>query len=107
MDTVTKQASEIFPIGASIYSSAPTEKVVLATSVVTAIDKNGSDVSATFLDQTTLELVSDPAGGTDNALQIKVRAGGANLSPYKVTFAMDTDDSNHFEVDVLVVVKEE
>ena len=109
---VKKQAWEAFYIAGSILSwqdDDSTEVVVLATSTVIAEDKDGTDVSDTFMNQGTKVLDSDPDGDfTDNMLSMRLTSdGGAEAaSPFKVTFKMITDEGNYYEVDVRVEVKE-
>ena len=109
---VKKQSWEAFYIAGSILpwqEDGSTEVVVLATSTVVAEDVDGTDVSATFMEQATKCLADDPDGDfTDNMLSMQLKGdGGAEAdSPFKVTFKMITDEGNQFEVDVQVIVKE-
>jgi hypothetical protein len=105
---VTKQPYESFLIGSSIYDVQEVGEVVdLGNSTATAVDKDGTDVSTTFLDQSTLALDDDASGGTNNVLKIRIRSGTENGSPYTVTFKMQTSRANKYEVDVTVRVEEE
>ena len=109
---VKKQTWEAFYIAGSILpwqEDGSTEVVVAATSTVVAEDVDGTDVSATFMEQATKVLDSDPDGDfTDNMLSMRLKGEGgvAADSPFKVTFKMITDEGNQFEVDVMVYVKE-
>ena len=108
MKSITKQAYEEFFIGGSILDvQGDTETVVLGTSTVAAEDKDGTDVTSALLDATTKALDSDDTGDyTDNVLAIRVRAGEAAASPYKVTFYIITSEGNKFEIDMEVNVEE-
>jgi len=106
-NTIEKQPYESFMIGASIYDVAEVgEGITLLLSTATAIDRDGTDVSATLLDQATLALASDDQGGLDNVLTIRLRAGSDAGTPYKITFKMETDLGNKYEVDVTANVEE-
>lgn len=108
MADIEKQPYESFVIAGSILSVMETAEVVLVgSSTVTATDTDGLDVSTTFLDQTSIVVGDDPDGGTDNALEVRIRAGSEAGSPYKVTFQMTTDLTNQYEVDRTVKVKEQ
>ena len=98
---VEKQAWEAFFISGSILKvQTDTETIVVGNSLVLAEDKNGDDVSTTFLDQTTIIVMDDPKGTlTNNQLAMRIRNGTKALSPYKVTFRMETDEGNKWEVD--------
>jgi len=105
---LNKQSAEKFFIEASIYPVADAaEQIDLNASDVTAVDKNGADVSADFLQQNTKVLANDPRGGTNNVLRVKCRDGSPNASPYHVTFSLHTTASNVFEMDTIISVKEE
>lgn len=109
---VKKQSWEAFYIAGSILpwqEDGSTEVVDLATSTVIAEDAEGTDVSATFLEQATKALDDDPDGDfSDNMLSMQLKGeGGLEAdSPFKVTFKIITDEGNQFEVDVRVEVKE-
>lgn len=105
---VTKQIYEAFFIAGSMLKNQDADEVVdLALSTVAAQDKDGNDVSAIVLVQTTKKLESDPEGSyIDNALSIQCRAGLEDESPYVITFYMTTDKGNKWEVDMQLVIKE-
>ncbi len=106
--SIEKQSWEKFFISGSILRvQTATETVVVGTSIILAEDKNGADVSLTFLDDSTKVVGNDPDGDyTSNILSIRVRAGEVALSPYKVTFRMETSEGNGWEVDRIVEVIE-
>jgi hypothetical protein len=107
LSTVEKQIYESFFIGGSIYNVQQSgEAIVLANSTVVAEDKDGTDVSSTLLSQATKSLGDDENGGTNNVLKIRLQGGTEAASPYKVTFKMETDQANKWEVDILVKVEE-
>ena len=79
----------------------PTEEVQLSGSSATAIDKDGADVSTSVLDSSTLAVINHPnrpTDGTNAALTIRVRAGSAAKSPYKIILTMATTLGNVFQV---------
>ena len=94
-----KQPWEEFSIWGDFIDNKETgETADLVTSSVVAEDKDGTDVSTTVLDQTTIAV-----SGT--RLEIKVRAGTASVSPYKITFKIGTSLGNKWEVDVMMKIK--
>lgn len=105
---VEKQPYEEFYIAGSILRvQTATETINLTNSSVEAEDKNGDDVTASFTDDTTKVLGTDPKGSyADNTLEIRIRGGDPALSPYKVTFKMETTEGNKWEVDREVEVEE-
>jgi hypothetical protein len=107
MEQFEKQSREIFPIWGSILNvQDPDETIILATSTVTATDKDGKDAGE-ILNQSTKILNDDPDGSyNDNLLGIKVRGGSSEFSPYYITFLMWTSASNRWEVDVKMKVKD-
>lgn len=107
MDEFEKQSREIFPIYGSILNvQEESETVVLGTSTITAMDKDGKDAGE-VIDQSSKILASDPDGSyTDNLLGVKVRDGSQAKSPYYITFLMFTSNGNKFEVDVKMKIKE-
>lgn len=107
MDEFEKQSREVFPIYGSIINvQESTETVDLASSVVTAMDKDGKDAGE-VVSQATKVLADDPDGSyTDNMLGIKVQNGEQSKSPYYITFLMLTSAANKYEVDVKMKIKE-
>ena len=112
IEKVKKQAWEAFYIAGSILewqADGSTEVVVLATSTVIAEDKDGTDVSDTFMEQGTKVLDSDPDGDFDDnmlSMRLATMGGLEAASPFYVTFKMITDEGNYYEVDYRVEVKE-
>lgn len=105
---IDKQAYEAFFIGGSILKvQTDTETINLANSTVVAEDVNGTDVSSSFLEQATIILGNDSQGTyANNQLSMRIRDGEESLSPYKVTFRMETTEGNKWEVDRMVNVIE-
>jgi hypothetical protein len=104
-----KQIYERYYISGSILGVQENvnEKIVLGSSTVAAIDNAGDDVSTTLLEQATKRLDNDPKGlYIGNMLSIRVRGGDPDLSPYQVTFKMETNYGNRFEADMRVGVGE-
>lgn len=75
------------------------ETILLATSSISAVDKDGNDVSNDVLDSSG-KAVSGPL------LQIRVFAGDESLQPYKITFRAVTSLDNKYELDVKMVIRE-
>ena len=105
---VTKQSYEAFFIAGSIIKNQEADEVVeLATSTVAAQDKDLNDVSGIVLEQATKKLADDPEGNyINNALAIQCKAGAEAASPYVITFYMETNKGNKWEVDMKLVLKE-
>lgn len=85
------------------------EALVLATSTVSAIDKNGVDATAEVLDTATKALDTSPdslSGFTNNMLKMRCKAGVATKSPYKITFYGVTTEGNKWEIDINLKIKE-
>lgn len=103
-----KQSWEKFPIWGSILNvQDASETIVLGSSFVIAMDKDGREMDEVVLDQSTMVLGNDPDGSyTDNMLGIKVQKGSKLESPYYITFKMITNAGNQWEVDVKMVVKD-
>jgi len=102
MEKFEKQSYEEFPIAADFVNVMDSsESLTLSSCAVEAEDKDGSDVSSTVLDQTTLKV-----DGTQ--LKIVCKAGSESKSPYKITFKGVTDATppNKWEVDVRMEVEE-
>jgi hypothetical protein len=107
IESFEKQTWEEWPVYGSILNvQNETETVVLGSSSVSAMDKDGNNVSSTFLDQGSKALGDDPDGAyTDNMLGMKCRDGEISKSPYYITFYMVTSEGNKYEVDVKVKIK--
>jgi len=107
MDNFEKQSREVYPIYGSIINVQESdETVVLGSSTVTAMDKDGKDAGE-VLNQAAKTLGDDPSGSySDNMLGIKVRNGEQTKSPYYITFLMVTSAANKYEVDVKMKIKE-
>jgi hypothetical protein len=104
-----KQSFERYYIAGSIIGvqQDPAEKIVLGSSIVSAIDNAGDDASTVILNQASKRLDSDPkAEYTSNMLSIQVIDGDPEKSPYQVTFRMETNYGNRFEADMRVGVNE-
>ena len=85
------------------------EKLVLATSSVVAVDREGTDVTNTVLETATKKLDTSPdsaSGFTDNMLAIRCKAGVQASSPYKITFYGVTTEDNKWEIDINMKIKE-
>lgn len=105
----TKQGWEEYFIAGSIIDVQKdgTEKVLLATSSIEAIDSEGEDALATIVEVATKKLDDDPEGSyTDNMLSVRCRGGVETLSPYIVTFKMITTEGQKWETEMKIVIKE-
>jgi len=99
-NSIVKQIWEEFTIAGDFTDQASTgETAVLSGSEVAVEDKDGTDVSTTLLDQSTIAV-----DGTQ--LLIRLRAGINTASPYKVTFRILTSLGNQWEIDVSVRIRE-
>jgi len=104
-----KYSTERFWVKASI-ADAPIETgevAQLSGSSVSAKDKDGTDCSTTFLDQSTIVITDTPDRDetTDTALAIIVRNGSATKSPYTITFTVQTTLGQIFVVQQTMMVK--
>lgn len=100
MDKFEKQEYEEFVIAGEYEDVMTTgETITDGTSTVTAIDKDGNDVSSTILEQSTKTV-----DGTQ--LQMRCKAGTYAASPYQITFKAVMSTLNKWEVDVIMWVKE-
>jgi hypothetical protein len=77
------------------------ENLVLASSEISATDKDGADKSSEVLNQSTKSIVASPK----RRLGIRCRAGDEASSPYKIVFKTVTDQGNRWQLDILMVVK--
>lgn len=97
----TKQPYEAFGIEGDFVNVLDTgETIVLGSSSVTAVDNADNDKSSVVLNQATVA-VADLT-----KLRVQCQAGVESESPYKVTFRILTSDSNKYEIDVNMKVKE-
>jgi len=80
------------------------ETITLVSSTATALDVNGSDASSDIL-QGNPAIYNDDDGNPWR-LGIRVVAGEASKSPYKITFKILTSLANKWEVDCYVNVEE-
>ena len=100
LEKITKQGWESFPVAGDFTKVAEAgELAVLVGSSVLAEDKDGTDVTTTVTDQTSLAV-----DGTQ--LRIQIKAGTEAASPYKITFRMLTSIDNKYEVDFNLAIKE-
>lgn len=106
-ESFAKQPNEEFYIyGSILLNQDADERIVVASSSVSAVDAAGDDATAIVLDATTKQIYTDPQGSyTRNALAIRVQAGTEALSPYKITFLLVTNKGNTYEQDVRMAVR--
>ena len=97
----TKQPYEEFYWGADFSDVLDTdnESIVLGSSSITAVDISGTtDITVYY--SGTLVVVSN------TLLAVRVKAGEEGLSPYKLTYKIETTAGNKYEKDVLMTVEE-
>ena len=82
------------------------ENIDLTNTTITAIDKDGNDATADVLQLATKALADSPDGGTNNGVKVRVQEGVEDLSGYKITFKIPTDQGNRFEIDIKQKIKE-
>ncbi len=100
MQSLTKQGFDSFILTANFSNNTRAgDTIVLATSDVSAKDKEGADATSAVLDQS-----GKAVSGTK--LQIRVQAGTQALSPFVVTFKAKTALGDQWEKDVKVRIKE-
>lgn len=100
MESFGKQPYEAFVI-AGDYKDVleSTESLILGSSAVSAMDKDGVDASADVLVDAT-KTVDGPL------LKMRCKAGTMAKQPYKITFRTVTDQNNKWEIDVRMRIKE-
>ncbi len=88
---INKYKYESFMIGWDFTNDLDSgETPVLVTSIVTATNSAGTDVSSTILDSITKTV-------TGNKLLIACQAGSRDFSPYEIVFKCVTTSGNQFE----------
>jgi len=99
---LVKQSRETFSIYGGITNVAATdEQIIIGTSSVVCKDNNGDDAAAL--------LSGSPSVSSDGLKlyqRIAASQGTEALSPYVLTFLMGTDDSNVYEKDVFLYIKD-
>jgi hypothetical protein len=83
-----------------VMCATETIDVLNAQTNVYAQDKDGNDVSATFIEQGTFI-----ADDINKYLKFRVQGGSVSLSPYLITVQMVTGDGNRWETEGYMVVK--
>lgn len=102
MDSFTKQPWEEFVIAGSIEDAMDTgETIDLANSDISAIDLSDSSDSTS----TVVEIATKAKDDTLGYLKVRIK-GGAHGEQHKITFRIDTEQGNQYEVDVKMKVKE-
>lgn len=100
MDQFTKQLSEVFFIEADFVQVLQTgEALVLGSCTAVAVTRAEADATASVLDAASKNVLG-------SKLQIRVKAGAAADSPYKITLKAVTDQGNTWEKDIEMSVKE-
>lgn len=100
MDQFTKQLSEVFFIEADFVQVLRTaEALVLGSCTAVAYTRDGADSTTDVLEAASKAV-------SESKLQIRVKAGAAADSPYKITLKAVTDQGNTWEKDIGMTVKE-
>ena len=101
---LVKQTRETFSIYGGIANVAATAEEIIAhaDTEVLCEDKDGADVAATLLQGSP----SIATSGLRLYQRIKAAGGSEAQSPYKVTFLMWTNQSNLYEKDVFLYIKD-
>jgi len=104
INQLVKQSRETFSIYGGISNVYVTGEEIIshANTTVEAVDNDGNDVASSLL-QGSPSISSD---GLRLYQRIKASAGTEALSPYKITFLMWTNQSNLFEKDVFLYIKD-
>jgi hypothetical protein len=99
-DYFKKQSYESFTVGADFENVMnTTESISVSSSSVVAEDKDGTDV-------TDAVLVDGSKAVSGFKLQIRVQAGTAAASPYKITYKAVTDVGEQYEADQYMEIEE-
>jgi len=108
MADITKQSYEEFRVDVDFgLNFAAGEALVLGSCDVVCEDKDGTDVSSTLLDDTTLVLVTGSESEVAQAgLQVLIKGGSEAASKYKYTFYGVTSLGHKWEKDIFMKVKE-
>jgi hypothetical protein len=69
------------------------------SSTIIAKDRDGNDVSTTFLNAASIETIV-----ASDKMRVQIQAGTEALAPYTVGFRAITDNDNKLELDVIVNV---
>ena len=104
LDFFPKQAYEEFWISSSFADDlGSSEAIVIASSTVTVVDTDETDVTADIIVTGTFSVDS-----TEQIAQVQIKGGSEDRSPYKITFRIVTDASpaNKWENDIQMKVKE-
>ena len=96
-----KQSYEEFVIAGDFSTvMAASESITLATSTVTAVDKNGDDATADVIESGTESVVG-------HQLRARCKGGTEDLTPYQITFKIVTSIFNKWEIDIIMNIEEQ
>lgn len=111
--TFYKQPYESFIVGIDFsHTMEEGEELVLGSCNVTAVDKDGADVSSDIVDNTAKAVTTADAADitttpvTNAMLATRIKGGTVALSKYLITYRVTTTLSNKYEVDLKLSVKE-
>ncbi len=93
LENFTKQSWEEFRVDVDFGKNMATgEELDLGNCDVVGFDASGATCTATVLDISTMTLIEGTSTGmTNTSLQVLVRAGNEDNTPYKLTFYGVTD----------------
>lgn len=112
-DEFSKQPWETYIIGADhSHNLESGESIVVGSSTVTAVDADGEDASADVIDLDDLAVQTADADDikvtpvANGMLVVRVFGGTEAGSKYKITFKAVTSNSNQYETDVKMRIKD-
>jgi hypothetical protein len=112
-DEFAKQPWESYLIGAdNSHNLEIGESVIVGTSDIIAVDKDGEDATDDVLDNDDKTVQTADAADikatpvTNGMLVTRVLAGTEALSKYKITFKAITSNGNQYETDVKMKIKD-
>ena len=112
---ICKQPSESYLHGADFSQVLEEgEYILVETSTVTAVDKDGDDATDDVLNNDDIavdtadedDLVSGTTPVTNGMLVTRILGGDEDLSKYKLTYLAQTSNGNTYEKDVLMKIKD-
>lgn len=111
LESTQKQGYEAYTIDFefdTVLADGEELSATMGDHTVVAVDSEGTDASATVLDDTSKSRVDSENGVVNSTLRIQIKDGEAAKAPYKVTAKVKTTASppNKWEIDMNIKVKE-
>jgi hypothetical protein len=105
---ITKQGYEEFRIDVDFGANmAADETLVLADCEIEAVDVDGEDALTDVVDDSTLAVITGwESLKAEAGLQVLIKGGDEDVSPYKITFKAVTSEDNKWEKDIFMKIKE-